>query len=94
MTGNKAHIADYQEFKGGSVAFRGSNGRITGQGKIKAGMLDFKDVYCVEELKHYNLFSFTNVLLKIPRQHNMYSFNLKNVDPFGDLACLFAKASI
>nr|GEV31114.1 hypothetical protein [Tanacetum cinerariifolium] len=33
-----------------------SNGRITGKGKIKAGMLDFEDVYYVEELKHYNLF--------------------------------------
>nr|GEY47205.1 hypothetical protein [Tanacetum cinerariifolium] len=31
MTGNKAHLADYQEFKGGSVAFGGSNGRITGK---------------------------------------------------------------
>nr|GFA80031.1 ribonuclease H-like domain, Gag-pre-integrase domain protein [Tanacetum cinerariifolium] len=37
MTGNKAHLADYQEFKGGSVAFGGSNGMITGKGKIKAG---------------------------------------------------------
>nr|GEX66316.1 hypothetical protein [Tanacetum cinerariifolium] len=35
--GNKAHLADYQEFKGGSVAFEGSNGKITGKGKIKAG---------------------------------------------------------
>nr|GEV09225.1 hypothetical protein [Tanacetum cinerariifolium] len=35
--GNKAHLADYQEFKGGSVAFGGSNGRITSKGKIKAG---------------------------------------------------------
>nr|GEU54458.1 hypothetical protein [Tanacetum cinerariifolium] len=59
MTGNKAHLADYQEFKGGSIAFGGSNGRITGKGKIKTG-----------------------------------SFNLKNIDPFGDLAFLFAKASI
>nr|GEZ30163.1 putative ribonuclease H-like domain-containing protein [Tanacetum cinerariifolium] len=49
------HI-NYQELKGGSVAFRGSNGRITGKGKIKAGRLDFEDVYYVEELKHYNLF--------------------------------------
>nr|GEW19529.1 ribonuclease H-like domain-containing protein [Tanacetum cinerariifolium] len=101
----------------------GSNGRITGKEKIKAGRLDFEDVYYVEELKHYNLFSvsqmcdkknkvlFTDtnclvpspdfklpdanqVLLKILRQHNMYSFNLKNIDPFRDLACLFAKASI
>nr|GEZ62788.1 ribonuclease H-like domain-containing protein [Tanacetum cinerariifolium]GEZ62818.1 ribonuclease H-like domain-containing protein [Tanacetum cinerariifolium] len=31
---------------------------------------------------------------KIPRQHSMYSFNLKNIDPSGDLACLFAKSLI
>nr|GEY08353.1 hypothetical protein [Tanacetum cinerariifolium] len=36
ITGNKAHLADYQEFKGGSVIFGGSNGRITSKGKIKA----------------------------------------------------------
>nr|GEZ75796.1 Gag-Pol polyprotein [Tanacetum cinerariifolium] len=36
MVGNKAHLADYQEFKGGSVAFGGSNGRITSKRKIKA----------------------------------------------------------
>nr|GFB18659.1 ribonuclease H-like domain-containing protein [Tanacetum cinerariifolium] len=123
MTGNKAHLADYQDCKGGYIAFGGSNRRITGKGKIKAGRLDFEDVYYVEKLKHYNLFSvsqmydkknkvlFTNtdclmmssdfklldknqVLLKIPRRHNMYSFNLKNIDPYRDLACLFAKASI
>nr|GEU92606.1 hypothetical protein [Tanacetum cinerariifolium] len=57
MTGNKAHLADYQEFKGGSVAFGGSNRRITSKGKIKAGKLDFEDVYYVEELQNYNLFS-------------------------------------
>nr|GEU33060.1 ribonuclease H-like domain-containing protein [Tanacetum cinerariifolium] len=103
--------------------FERSNERITSKGNIKAGRLDFKDVYYVEELKHYNLFSvpqmcdkknkvlFTDtdcvvlspdfklpnenqVLLKIPRQHNTYSFNLKNIDPSGDLAFLFAKALI
>nr|GEY72544.1 uncharacterized mitochondrial protein AtMg00810-like [Tanacetum cinerariifolium] len=37
MTGNKPHFVDYQKFKGGSVAFEGSNERITGKGKIKAG---------------------------------------------------------
>nr|GEX29207.1 putative ribonuclease H-like domain-containing protein [Tanacetum cinerariifolium] len=123
MTRNKAHLVDYQEFKGGFIAFGGSNERITGKGKIKTGRLDFKDVYYVEELKHYNLFSMlqmcdkknkvlfididclvlsfnfklpdeNQVLLKIPRQHNMYSFNLKNIDPSRDLACLFVKALI
>nr|GEZ01045.1 hypothetical protein [Tanacetum cinerariifolium] len=37
ITGNKAHLADYQEFKDGSIAFGGSNERITGKGKIKTG---------------------------------------------------------
>nr|GEW59724.1 hypothetical protein [Tanacetum cinerariifolium] len=40
MRGNKAYLADYQEFKGGSVSFGGSNGRITGKGKIKTGSVD------------------------------------------------------
>nr|GEW32587.1 ribonuclease H-like domain-containing protein [Tanacetum cinerariifolium] len=40
-TGNKAHLTDYQEFKGGSVAFGGSNGRITGKGKIKTDMFNW-----------------------------------------------------
>nr|GEY66026.1 ribonuclease H-like domain-containing protein [Tanacetum cinerariifolium] len=57
MIRNKAYLVYYQEFKGGSVAFGGSNGRITSKGKIKAGRLDFEDVCYVEELKHYNLFS-------------------------------------
>nr|GEU75502.1 hypothetical protein [Tanacetum cinerariifolium] len=57
MIGNKVHLKDYQEFKDGFVAFGGSNGRITGKGIIKAGRLDFEGVYYVEELKHYNLFS-------------------------------------
>nr|GEV46065.1 reverse transcriptase domain-containing protein [Tanacetum cinerariifolium] len=61
MTGNKAYLADYQEFKGGFVAFRCSNRRITSKGKIKAGRLDFGVVYYVEELKHYNLFSVSQI---------------------------------
>nr|GEV75590.1 hypothetical protein [Tanacetum cinerariifolium] len=76
MTRNKAHLADYQEFKGGSVAFGGSNGRITGKGKIKTGRLDFEDVYYVEELKHYNLFSVSQM------------FDEKNKVLFTDIDCL------
>nr|GEW98676.1 hypothetical protein [Tanacetum cinerariifolium] len=34
----------------------------------------------------------SQVLLKVPRQNNMYSFDLKNVVPSGDLTCLFTKA--
>nr|GEU45138.1 hypothetical protein [Tanacetum cinerariifolium] len=34
------------------------------------------------------------VLLRIPRQSNMYSFDLQNIVPSEDITCLFAKASI
>nr|GEV01493.1 hypothetical protein [Tanacetum cinerariifolium] len=36
----------------------------------------------------------SQVLLKVPRNNNMYSFDLKNVVPFGGLTCLFAKAGL
>ncbi|GJU42123.1 putative ribonuclease H-like domain-containing protein [Tanacetum coccineum] len=123
MTGNKAYLAEYQDFNGGPVAFGGSKGYITGKGKIKTGKLDFEDVCFVKELQHFNLFSvsqmcdkknkvlFTDseclvlspefklpdenqVLLRIPRQNNMYSFNLENIVPSRGLACLIAKATI
>ncbi|GJW36183.1 hypothetical protein Tco_0059103 [Tanacetum coccineum] len=50
MTGNKAYLAEYQDFNGGPVAFGGSKGYITGKGKIKTGKLDFEDVCFVKEL--------------------------------------------
>ncbi|GKC44857.1 ribonuclease H-like domain-containing protein [Tanacetum coccineum] len=34
------------------------------------------------------------VLLRVPRQNNMYSFNLENIVPAGGLACLIAKATV
>ncbi|GKA22332.1 ribonuclease H-like domain-containing protein [Tanacetum coccineum] len=57
MTGNKAYLAEYQDFNGGLVAFGGSKGYITGKGKIKTRKLDFEDVLFVKELQHFNLFS-------------------------------------
>ncbi|GKE06603.1 putative ribonuclease H-like domain-containing protein, partial [Tanacetum coccineum] len=37
MTGNKDHLDDFEECKGGSVTFGGSKGYITGKGRIKVG---------------------------------------------------------
>nr|GFA34251.1 ribonuclease H-like domain-containing protein [Tanacetum cinerariifolium] len=124
MTGNMSYLSDFEELNGGYVAFGGNpkGGKITGNGKIKTGKLDFDDVYFVKELK-FNLFSvsqmcdkknsvlFTDteclvlssdfklpdasqVLLRVPRENNMYNVNLKNHIPSGDLTCLFAKATL
>ncbi|GJR45423.1 putative ribonuclease H-like domain-containing protein [Tanacetum coccineum] len=123
MTGNKAYLAEYQDFNGGPVAFGGSKGHITSKGKIKTRKLNFEDVCFVKELQHFNLFSvsqmcdkknkvlFTDseclvlspefklpdanqVLLRNPRQNNMYNFNLENIVPSGGLACLITKATV
>nr|GFA12345.1 hypothetical protein [Tanacetum cinerariifolium] len=36
----------------------------------------------------------SQVLLRVPRENNMYNVNLKDIVPFRDLTCLFAKATI
>ncbi|GKF04612.1 hypothetical protein Tco_0035280, partial [Tanacetum coccineum] len=61
VTGNKAYLAEYQDFNSGPVAFGGSKGYITGKGKIKTGKLDFEDVCFVKELQHFNLFSMSQM---------------------------------
>ncbi|GJT01439.1 hypothetical protein Tco_0822608 [Tanacetum coccineum] len=50
MTGNKDHLDDFEECKGGSVTFGGSKGYITGKGRIRVGNLDFDSVSFVKNL--------------------------------------------
>nr|GEZ55016.1 hypothetical protein [Tanacetum cinerariifolium] len=92
MTGNMFYLSDFKELNGGYVAFGGNSkgGKIIGKGKIKTGKLDFDDVYFVKELK-FNLFSVSQM---VPKENNMYNVNLKNIVPFGELTCLFAKATL
>nr|GEV86102.1 ribonuclease H-like domain-containing protein [Tanacetum cinerariifolium] len=57
---------------------------------IKKLMVDL--LHLEEMLKE--LLDESQVLLKVPRNNNMYSFDLKNVVPIGGLTCLFAKATL
>nr|GEX33765.1 hypothetical protein [Tanacetum cinerariifolium] len=43
--------------------------------------------------QNFKLSDDDNMLLRIPRQHNMYSIDLNNIVPHKDLTCLVAKAS-
>ncbi|GJY87196.1 retrovirus-related pol polyprotein from transposon TNT 1-94 [Tanacetum coccineum] len=87
MTGNKFYLSDYQEIDGGFVAFGGSpkGGKITRKGKIRTGKLDFEDTECLILSPDFKLLDESQVLLKVPRQNNMYSFDLKNVVPSGGI---------
>nr|GFA45482.1 hypothetical protein [Tanacetum cinerariifolium] len=81
MTGNMSYLSNSKELNGGYVSIGGNpkGGKIFGKGKIKT---DFK------------LPNESHVLLRVPRENNMYNVNLKNIVPSGDLTCLFAKATI
>ncbi|GJR69069.1 ribonuclease H-like domain-containing protein [Tanacetum coccineum] len=46
-----------------------------------------------EEIDGGYLINESQVLLRVPRQNNMYSVDLKNIVPKGGLTCLFSKAT-
>ncbi|GKB29948.1 putative ribonuclease H-like domain-containing protein [Tanacetum coccineum] len=54
----------------------------------------FPENECLVLSPDFKLLDESQVLLKVPRQNNMYSFDLKNIVPSGGLTCLFAKATI
>nr|GEW35673.1 hypothetical protein [Tanacetum cinerariifolium] len=85
MTRNISYIFDFEEINGGYVAFGGNpkGGKITG-----------KDNECVVLSSDFKLPDENHVLLRVPRENNMYNVDLKNIVPSGDLTCLFAKATL
>nr|GEU66317.1 ribonuclease H-like domain-containing protein [Tanacetum cinerariifolium] len=54
----------------------------------------FTDTECVVLSFDYKLHDENHVLLRVPRENNMYNVDLKNVVLSGDLTCLFTKATL
>nr|GEZ75207.1 putative ribonuclease H-like domain-containing protein [Tanacetum cinerariifolium] len=54
----------------------------------------FTDIECLILSSDFKLPDESQVLLRVPRENNMYNVNLKNTVPFGDLTCVFAKATL
>nr|GEV48571.1 putative ribonuclease H-like domain-containing protein [Tanacetum cinerariifolium] len=54
----------------------------------------FTDTECLVLTLDFKLPNESQVLLRVPREKNMYSVNLKNIVPSRDLTCLFSKATI
>nr|GEV86694.1 uncharacterized mitochondrial protein AtMg00810-like [Tanacetum cinerariifolium] len=123
ITGNKEKLDDFVQVKGGTVTFGGGDGKITGKGTIRTSNLDFENVYYMEELQNFNLFSVSQicdkknkvlfiddeclvlikefqlpdesqVVLRIPRRHDLYTFNLSDIQPEQHINCLLAKTSL
>nr|GEV86414.1 putative ribonuclease H-like domain-containing protein [Tanacetum cinerariifolium] len=53
-----------------------------------------RDTECVVLSFDFKLPDENHMLLRVPRENNMYNVNLKNIVPLGDLTCLFAKATL
>nr|GEV42735.1 putative ribonuclease H-like domain-containing protein [Tanacetum cinerariifolium] len=90
MTGSISYLFDFEEINGGYVAFGGNpkGGKIIGKGKIKT------DTKCAVLSSDFKLPDENCVLLRVPRENNMYNVDLKNIVPLGDLTCLFAEATL
>nr|GEU36942.1 hypothetical protein [Tanacetum cinerariifolium] len=85
MTENISYLSDFEEFNRGYVAFGGNP---------KGGKIIGKDIECVVLSSDFKLPDENHVLLRVPRENNMYNVDLKNVVPSGDLTCHFAKATL
>ncbi|GJW96018.1 putative ribonuclease H-like domain-containing protein [Tanacetum coccineum] len=53
----------------------------------------FTDIECLVLSPNFKLPDESQILLKIPRKDNMYSFDMKNIVPKESLTCLVAKAT-
>nr|GFB83022.1 hypothetical protein [Tanacetum cinerariifolium] len=82
MTGNVSYLSDFKEINEGYVAFGGN---------LKVSKITGKDTECVVLSSDFKLPDENNVLLRVPRENNMYNVNLKNIVSLGDLTCLFSK---
>nr|GEU94673.1 hypothetical protein [Tanacetum cinerariifolium] len=54
----------------------------------------FTDTECLVLSLDFKLPDESQVMLRVPRENNMYNVNLKNIVPSGNLTCLFAKETI
>nr|GEV75863.1 putative ribonuclease H-like domain-containing protein [Tanacetum cinerariifolium] len=54
----------------------------------------FTDTECIVLSSDFKLPDANHVLLRVPRENNMYNVDLKNIVPLGDLTCLFAKTTL
>ncbi|GJV73899.1 hypothetical protein Tco_1493894 [Tanacetum coccineum] len=59
----------------------------------KKNYVFFTDSECLVPSPNFKLPDENHILLKIPRQDNMYSFDMKNIVPKDGLTCLVAKAT-
>nr|GEZ74368.1 ribonuclease H-like domain-containing protein [Tanacetum cinerariifolium] len=76
-------LSDYHEIDGGFVAFGENAKGVSHKCVTRKTMFFFSNTGCVVLSPDFKLLDESQVLLKVPRNKNMYSFDLKNVVPVG-----------
>ncbi|GJS79212.1 putative ribonuclease H-like domain-containing protein [Tanacetum coccineum] len=96
MTGNIAYLSDFKEFDGGYIAFGGGayGGRKVLMMCDKKNYVLFTDTECLVLSPNFKLPDENQILLKIPRKDNMYSFDIKSIVPKESFTCLVEKATL
>nr|GEW21971.1 hypothetical protein [Tanacetum cinerariifolium] len=96
MTENISFLSNFKEINGGYVAFGGNpkGGKLQAKMCDKKNIVLFIDTECIVLSSDYKPPDENYVLLRVPRENNMYNVDLKNVVPSRDLTCLFAKATL
>ncbi|GJV58449.1 putative ribonuclease H-like domain-containing protein [Tanacetum coccineum] len=75
----------FEESLGDSVTFGGSKGYISGKGRIRVHKVLFTETECLVVSSDFKMPDENQILLKVPRYYNMYSFDMKTPSPAKDL---------
>ncbi|GJS58767.1 putative ribonuclease H-like domain-containing protein [Tanacetum coccineum] len=96
MTGNMERTDYFQEFPRSKSDFWRNCNNSTCSPSIcdKKNRVLFTDTDCLVLSKEFMLPDESMAALRVPRKHNLYTINLNNLSPRGNLACLVAKSSI
>ncbi|GKA82342.1 putative ribonuclease H-like domain-containing protein [Tanacetum coccineum] len=98
MTGNMERLDDFQENSRRKVTIWSGEGRILLKRYNQNSILDLKMSTSEGKLQQFQLdFMLPDesmMVLRVSRKHNIYTINLNNLSPMGNLACLVAKASV
>ncbi|GJS07825.1 putative ribonuclease H-like domain-containing protein [Tanacetum coccineum] len=89
MTGNKAYLSDYEVFND-ELKF---NLFSVSQMCDKKNSVLFTDTECLILSPSFKLLDESQVVLRAPRQNDVYSLDLKNIVPSGGITCLYANAT-
>nr|GEX58162.1 ribonuclease H-like domain-containing protein [Tanacetum cinerariifolium] len=97
----KSHRKDAEDegvFDSGcSRSMTGNKERLNDFQEFQGGKVTFgggEDTECLMLSKDFKLPDESMVVLRVPRKHNLYTINLNNLYPTGNLACLVAHASV